>query len=166
MSTGQQPVQLADHPGAILTQRTAAVGQDPQHRQLLVISHRAQPGHPGRGQRHRMRVGGVGLAALPGGEHPGARRQLGRHVHDVLAVGDQPQGDVRADALASLDRPGPLRPVPHRGHHRGVARCMSAIPAPAQHGLVAAHDLDRGGPLMRVHPDHYRAHRTLRPARR
>jgi hypothetical protein len=73
----QQLVQLGDHPGVVFAQRAAAVGQDPQHRELLVNDHPAQAGHPGRGQRHQMRVGGIGLAALPGGEHPGAGRQSG-----------------------------------------------------------------------------------------
>ena len=50
----------------------------------------------------------VGLAALAGGEHPHPRRQLRRHIHHRLAVGDQPLGDVPADAVAALDRPDPV----------------------------------------------------------
>jgi hypothetical protein len=104
MSPGQQLVQLGDHPGVVFAQRPAAVGQDPQHRQLLVIGDLAQPGHPGSGQGDRMRVGGVGLAALPGSKDPGAGGQPGRHIHDPLAPGQQPAGDVPADALAAQDR--------------------------------------------------------------
>jgi hypothetical protein len=77
MSPGQQLVQLGDHPGVVFAQRPAAAGQDPQHRQLLVIGDLAQAGHPGSGQGDRMRVGRVGLAALPGSEDAGAGRQLG-----------------------------------------------------------------------------------------
>src|SRR5690348_14745161 len=63
-----------------------------------------------------------------------------------------------ADALATLDRPGPLRPPPHRRQHGLVSSRVGAIPAPAQHGLVAGHDLDRGRALVRVHPDDHAAH--------
>ena len=101
----QQLVQLGDHAGVVLAQGPPPVSQDPQHRELLVIDDRAQASHPGGGQRDRVRVGGIGLAALPGGEHPGAGRQLGRHIHDLLTIGQQPVRDVPADALASLDRP-------------------------------------------------------------
>ncbi len=104
----QQPMQLGDHPGVVLAEGAATVDQQPQHRQLLVVDDRAQPGHPGADQRDRMRVGRVGLAALTGREHPGAGRQLRRHVDHLLTVGEQPVRDVPADALAALDRPRPL----------------------------------------------------------
>jgi hypothetical protein len=55
------------------TQRPAAVSEDPQRCQLLVISDLAQPAHAGRGERDGVRVGGVGLAALAGGEQPDPR---------------------------------------------------------------------------------------------
>jgi hypothetical protein len=63
-------MQLGDHPGVVFTQRPASVHQDPQHRDLLVVNHRPQTNHPGGDQRDRMGVGGVGLAALTGSEHP------------------------------------------------------------------------------------------------
>jgi NAD(P)-dependent dehydrogenase (short-subunit alcohol dehydrogenase family) len=154
----QQLMQLGDHPGVVFTQRPAAVGQDPQHGQLLVTGHRAKTGHAGRGERDGVRIGGVGLAALPGGEHPGPGGQLGRDIDDVLAVGEQPVRQVPADALASLDRPGPFRPAPHGPAHRPVPRGAGVIPATSQHGLVRGHDLDRGRTLVRVHPDDHLAH--------
>jgi hypothetical protein len=43
----RQSVQLGDHPGVVLAQRPAPVGQDPQHCQLLIVDDGAQPGHPG-----------------------------------------------------------------------------------------------------------------------
>ena len=136
----QQLVQLGDHPGVVLTERAAAVDQDPQHGELFVVDHRPQPGHPGADQRDRVRVGGVGLAALPGREHPGPGRQLGRDVDDLLAVGEQPVGDVLADARRSprSPRPGPAtagRSAASRrsrrgrcrtGHHRGWPRRRSS----------------------------------------
>jgi hypothetical protein len=99
-------VELGDHPGVVLTQPPAAVDQDPQHGKLLVVDHRPQPAHPGADQGDAMSVGGVGLATLTGGEHSGPRRQLRRLVDDLLAVGEEPGGDVFADAGTSLDRPG------------------------------------------------------------
>jgi hypothetical protein len=52
-------------------QQAAAVGQDPQHRELLVTGDLAQPGRPGGGQRDRVRVG---LTALAGAKDLGAGR--------------------------------------------------------------------------------------------
>jgi hypothetical protein len=49
-----------------------------------IINDRPQPGHAGADQSDRMRVGGVGLAALPGGEHASSRGQLRWHVDDLL----------------------------------------------------------------------------------
>ena len=61
---------------------------------------------------------------------------LGGTSTTLLTVGDQPAGDVPADALASLNRPGPLRPAPHRPAHRPVPGHVSAIPPATQHSLV------------------------------
>jgi hypothetical protein len=68
----QQLVQLGDLAGVLLTQRPSSVDQDPQHGKLRVVDHWSQTGHPGADQSDGVRVGGVGLAALPGSEHPGA----------------------------------------------------------------------------------------------
>ena len=150
----QDPVQLADLAGVLLADRAAPVDQQLQHLELLVGDDRAQPGHPGADQRDRVRVGGVGLAALPGREHPRPRGQLRRHVHDVLAVGEQPVGDVPADALAALDRPDPLRPRRDECQHRLVALDGGVEPATTDDGLVGDHHLDRDAAFVRVHPDH------------
>ncbi len=55
--------------------------------------------------RHRVRVDGIGFAALAGVEHPRPRRQLRRHVDHGLTIGDQALGEVPADSVAALDRP-------------------------------------------------------------
>jgi hypothetical protein len=88
-------------------------------------------------------VGGVGLATLTGGEHPGSRRQLGWDVDDVLTVDEQPVSDVATDAVAPFDRPDPLGPLPAVGQHLGIAVPIGGEPAPSQDGLVAGHHLDR-----------------------
>jgi hypothetical protein len=133
----------------------APVDQDPQHGQLLVIGDRAQPGYAGADQRHRVRVGGVGLATLTGGEHPRPRRQLRRDVHHLFTVAEQPGGDVPADALAALDRPHPIRPPLRVLQHRSVAVAVGAEPPTADGDLLAGHYLDRGRALVRVYPDHH-----------
>jgi hypothetical protein len=78
----------------------------------------------------------------------------------ALTVGDQPAGDVLADALASLHRPGPLRPAPPRpvpGH-------VSAIPAATQDGLITVHDSIVADRLCRSIP--ITARRCAAPLRR
>jgi hypothetical protein len=89
-------------------------------------------------------VGSVGFAALPRGEHPRPGGQLRRHVDDLFAVGEQPMGDVPADALAALDRPDPLRPLFGVLVHRRVAVPAGAETAGAEDGLVTGHHLDGG----------------------
>jgi len=45
--------------------RAPPVGQNPNHRKLLIADDRAQPRSAGSGQRDRVGIGGIGLAALP-----------------------------------------------------------------------------------------------------
>jgi len=151
-------VQLRDHPGVVRTERPAPVGQDPQHRELLVVDDRTQAGHQGPDKSDRVRVGGVGLAALPGGEHPHPRRQLRWHVHHLLAVGQQSRGDVPSDAAAALNGPDPLMPVPRPTQHRGVAGWVGGVAATVDHRLVRRHHLDRDRPLVRIHADDHACH--------
>jgi hypothetical protein len=73
-------VQLADHPGVVLTEAATAVDEQPQQLQLRVVDDRPQSGHPHADQGDGVGVGVVGPAALAGGEDPHARRQLRRHV--------------------------------------------------------------------------------------
>jgi hypothetical protein len=87
-------------------------------------------------------VGGIGLAALSGGEHPGTRRQLGWNVNDLLALREQPVRDVPADPLAALDRPHPVRPAARATHHRREAIAIGTEPPGTHNGFVAGHHLD------------------------
>jgi hypothetical protein len=74
--------------GWSLAKATAAVAQNPQYGKLFVVDEWPQPRHPGADQRDAVRVGGVGLAALSGGEHPRSGGQLWWDVDDLLAVGE------------------------------------------------------------------------------
>lgn len=51
-------------------------------------------------------------------------RQLGGHVDHGLALGDEPLGDMTADAFTALDRPDPVRPGPRL---RLAPSCTSGV---------------------------------------
>jgi hypothetical protein len=100
----QQVVQLRDHPGVVLNERPAPIGQDSQHGGLLVVDDRSQAGHAGADQCDRVRVGGVRLAAMTGGEDARSGRQLRRHVHHPLAVALAARG-VECSTAGTADCP-------------------------------------------------------------
>ncbi|OLT36729.1 hypothetical protein BJF82_14355 [Kytococcus sp. CUA-901] len=101
MSSRRSVVQLAHLAGVLGPQGGAPVHAHAQHLQLLVVDDWAQPGHADSDQGDGVGVGGVGLAALAGGEDPHSRGHLRRHVDHVLAVGDEPGGHVLADPGAA-----------------------------------------------------------------
>ena len=76
-----------------------------------------------------MRVSGVGLAALTGGEYPCPRGQLRGYIKNGFAVGHQALSDVPADAVAALDRPHPVGVPTAGGEHGLVAVAVGAKPA-------------------------------------
>jgi hypothetical protein len=76
----------------------------------------------------------------------------------MLPVGEQPPGDVPADALAALDRPGALRPLFRGRDHRPVSGSVGGVPATAKNNLITSHDLDRGRAFVRIHTDDHSAH--------
>ena len=67
-------------------------------------------------------------------------------------------GDVPADSGAAFDRPHSIRELPAGRQHRLVAVGVRAVPALGQDLLMFVDDLDRGRPLVRIHPDHHTAH--------
>jgi hypothetical protein len=152
---------MGDHPVVVLTQRAAPVDQDPQDRELLIVDHRPQPGYPGPHQSHRVRVGGVGLASLSGREDPRSRRELRRDIDHLLARGQQPHRDVVPDPVASLDRPDPVATLcPDRDDvtpHGSKPSRICPEPLTTKHRLIGSHHLDRGRPLVGIHPDHHTA---------
>ncbi len=117
----QQVVDLQHLAGVLVAEGAAPVDQHPQHSELLVVDDGPQPGHPGADQSDGVRVGGVGLAPLSRGEHPGPGRELRRDVDDLLALAQQAQGDVPANTGAALDGPDPLR-------HAATYRSSAASP--------------------------------------
>jgi hypothetical protein len=143
----QQPVQPVHRGGAHRAELVAAVHQQPQRDRQLIDLHRPQTRGAQRDHSDRVRVGGISLAALPGGEHPDPRRQLRRHVHHRLPVRDQTLRQVPADALATLHRPDPIRPPPPRIEQLLVAGAIGLEPTRHQHRLPLVEDLDRRRPL-------------------
>ena len=139
----QQPVQPTHGAGAGAGELVPAVGQQPQRHQLVVDDDLVQPRSADGDHGDGVGVGSVGLAAVSGGEHPRPRRQLRRHVHHLLAVGDQPLGQVPADPVAAFDRPDPIRPPAGRREHLPVAVPVGAEPAAAEDILPKVEDLDR-----------------------
>jgi hypothetical protein len=79
---------------------------------------------------------------LAGGEHAGPGGQFRGHVQDGLAVGDQPLGDVPADAGAALDGPDVVLVLTAGGEQGLVAVTVGAEPALADGLFAVIDDLD------------------------
>jgi hypothetical protein len=116
-------------------------------------------GRPCGDRRNRVCVGRVGLAALAGGEHLRPRQQPGRHVHHPLGIGERPTASYGRRLGGSIA----LFPWPAPGfrEHGPVRSNVGGIPPTAQDLLISAHDLNRGGALMRIHPDDHPAHASV-----
>src|ERR1035437_9317472 len=87
--------------------------------------------------------------------------RLRRHIDHGLTVSDEPLGNMPANAAAAPGRPHAVREPAACGQHRLVTVAVSAEPALRQNPLAAVDDLDRRGPLMRVHPDDHMSHDSL-----
>jgi hypothetical protein len=158
---GQQPLEpvhgLDPQSGELL----AAVAQHPQRLELTIGTQHTQGLGADRDDRDGVGIQRVGLAVVAGVEEPDPGRELGRHVHHVLAGLEQTLGQWSAGAVASLDRPDPLRPRLRIGPHRGVTGLVGAEPARAEQLLVAVDDLDGGRELVGIDPDDHLRHRVL-----
>jgi hypothetical protein len=150
-----QPAQRLD-PGP--AQLVPPVAQQPQHLQLRIDRDLTQAPVAQRHHHDRVRVGRVGLAALPGVEHPRPGGQLGGNVHDPFPVGQQPRRDRAADSVGALHGPRPLRPLPPEPQQLPVAAPIGAEPAPGAQHLPDVAGLDRDRRLVRIHPDHHSIH--------
>jgi Major Facilitator Superfamily len=122
--------------------RTFSATQQPQRGQLRIRGHFPQSLVPQRHHHDRVRVRGIGLAALASVKDPGPGRQLGRHIQHSFAAGHQPLHQRTADPVRSLHRPDPVRPLPGICHQQPVALRTGAEPAlrpqdlPAIPGLI------------------------------
>ena len=109
-------------PGA--AELVTAIDEHAQHDQLEVSLDSDQVRSAQRGQGNRVRVNGVGLAAVARGEHPHLRCQFRRHIQHCLVVVDQPVGDMPADAIAALHRPHPVTEPAPRCQHLGITKLI------------------------------------------
>jgi hypothetical protein len=105
----------------------ATVGQHAQHGQLSVDLDSVKVGSVQRGDRDRMRVDRIGLAAVTRGEHPHLCRQLRRHVQHGLTVVHETVREVSTNAVAALDRPHPLGKPPTGLDHLGIAPLIRSV---------------------------------------
>ena len=145
-------MQLAGHPGVIGTDPAATVDQQPQHLQRLVVDGLTQPAQPHPDQRDRVRVGLIGLASLAGGVDPHRCRQLRRHIHHLLTGIEQAQHQMLADALTTLDRPHPIRPLLRGGEHHGEPVRVRAEPAGHRRALAHRDPSPRSSPTAYAGP--------------
>jgi hypothetical protein len=142
----QQPMQPVDGLGAGSHQVLAPLGQQVQHHCLVLDADLPQGGDVAGRDRHRDRVVGVALAAMADRQHPHPGGQLGRHVHHVLAVADQPLGQRPADPVGTLDRPAALRPT-LRPYPQGLVAVQGGRDAllPEQLAVLIQHGGGVGG---------------------
>ncbi|MEJ7741594.1 MAG: hypothetical protein WKF73_03005 [Nocardioidaceae bacterium] len=102
-----EPVHGLDpEPGELLT----AVAQHPQRFEFPVGPQNPKVLGADRDDRDGVGVAGIGLAVVAGVEQPDSGRELGRHVHDLLAGLEEALRQWSAGAVAALDSPDPLRP--------------------------------------------------------
>jgi hypothetical protein len=90
-----------------------------------------------------MSVGGAGLAALAGVEHPGPGGQFGGDVQHPHSAGQQPLRQRPPDPVGAFHRPHPLRQLPGISQQLLVAARISAEPALGPQNLPAVPGLDR-----------------------
>lgn len=118
------------------------VHEHPQRLELPVRGEYAQVLGADRGDRYRMGVVSVGLAAMAGVEHPGTGGQLGGHVDDALTGLEQALGQRTPGAKAALHGPLPVRPLADVLPHRRVAGLVGGEPARPEKVLASINDLD------------------------
>jgi hypothetical protein len=120
----------------------APVHQQPQSLEVHVVGQHPQTLGAHRDHGDRVRVVRVGLAVVAGVEHPRPGRQLRRHIHHMLTVGQQPLRQRASGTVAALDRPHPIRVGHDVSPHRRVPGLVRAEPAGRQDSLGLVDDLD------------------------
>lgn len=140
---GEQAVQPAAGLVAGAGEFIAAVTQHPQHSQLRIGADLPQALVPQRDHDDRVRVGGAGLAALPGAGDPGTGGEFGRHIQHLFPAGQQPLRERPADPVRSFYGPDPLRPLLGHLQQLVAAAGISAELAGGPQDLPVIPGLDR-----------------------
>jgi hypothetical protein len=150
---GEQPLQPVHGRHPLIRQLVAVVDQHPQRLELAVGREDTQVLAADGGHRDRVRVVGVGLAAMAGVQESGPGCQLGRDIDHPLAGLQQPLRQRTAHAEAALDCPLPVRPLVHVLPHGREAGLVGSEPARTEDLLSLVDDLDRGRQFMGIDPD-------------
>jgi hypothetical protein len=151
-------VQPAGNLRAAAGQVTAALGPGLQHRRVVVGPGLADAGRAQRRHRDGPGVVGVVLVHVPGGEQPDPRAQLGLHVEDPLAGGQELLGQQVPQAAGAFHGPGPLRPGRGPCQQPPGLHGTGGHPQLAQRLLGPADRHCRVRGFVRVHPDHNSCH--------
>ena len=150
---GEQPLQPVHGRDPLIRQLVAVVDKHPQRLELAVGGKDAQVLGADRGDRDRVRVVGVGLAAVAGVEEPCPGCELGGDIDDAFTGFQQALRQWAAHAEAAFDCPRPVRPLVHVLPHRREAGLVGGEPARPQEVLSLVDDLDRGRQLVGIDPD-------------
>jgi hypothetical protein len=154
----QHGVQAADDLVAVPAQVAVPLCPDLQDRGVVIGPDLRGGTRAQRRDPDRQGVVGVVLARSARRQQPYPRAELGLHVQDALAGGDQLLGQQVPHAAGALDRPGPLRPGGRpREQALGLGRA-GAHPDLAQHRLRLVDHHRRVRALMRIDADHHSCH--------
>ena len=132
---------------ALVGQFVAAVGEHPKRLEPTVSSGDPQTRGADRDDRDRVRIQRIGLAVMAGVEEPHPRGQLRRNIEDLFAGLDQALRQRTTGTVGALDRPDPMRPLPHIPPQRGIPSLVGGEPARREQPLSRVDDLDRGRKL-------------------
>jgi hypothetical protein len=134
---------------------------------IAVRLYELQPATAQAGDRDRIGVGVVGLAATATTEGTDARRQLRGNVQHGLALRGEPLGQSEAAAVCTLDSPGPGLPGPGERFECAVTLAVVAEPLGCQDVLTRVEDQHGVAALVRVDTDdHCRHLLSIRPSGR
>ena len=101
----QHRMEATDRLGSQTGELVVAFGKHAQHLGIVLPPYYRQVGLTQRGDRYRPGIVRVVLIRLPRREHPDSRCQHRRHVHHLLASGDQLLGQQIAEPAGSFHRP-------------------------------------------------------------
>jgi hypothetical protein len=159
---GEQSLQPVHGRHPLIRQLVAVVDEHPQRLELAVGREDAQVLGADGGDRDRVRVVGVGLAAMAGVQQTCPGCELGGDVDDALAGLQQPLSQRATHPEAALDCPLSVRPLLHVFAHGREAGLVGSKPARSQDVLLLIDDLDRGRQLVGIDPDDNSPHGCTR----
>lgn len=151
----QVPVQPVHGAASFPGQLVAAVGLQAQDPGVIVSCDAGQVEALGSDQGDAAGVDVVGLAAVAGLEQPGPRGEGGGHVDYVLAGSDEALGEQLTEAVGSLDRPAPLRPLSRPGEQAVDRRAGRSNPDRVEFDQVRGDRCCGVGALVWVDADDY-----------